>query len=147
MPTTSSPTLTKKSRRICAPAAALILATTIPATSFADIPLVDPVGRPARILCGNTAGGQQVFAAHADKIIFTLTGALAALQQADQAALDNVPRDTELDIKVLDDPRTIADLKGKVLSFIRAVDSAVARAAVKIVDVEYAMVCPTAAGG
>ena len=146
MPTICTPPPTLKSRRVCA-CAAVILAAIIPATSFADVPLVDHVGRPARILCGNTAGGQQIFAAHADKIIFTLTGALAALQQGDQAALDNVPRDTELDIKVLDDPRTIADLKGKVLSFIRAVDSAVARTAVKIIDVEYAMVCPTVAGG
>ncbi len=48
---------------------------------------------------------------------------------------------------MLDDPRTIADLKRKVLSFIHATDSAVARAAVKIIDVDYAMVCPTAAGG
>ena len=132
---------------ISASAAALLLAAIIPATSFADVPPVDPAGRSARILCGNTAGGQQVFAAHADKIIFTLSGALVAQQQADQAALNAVPRDTELDIKVLDDPRTIADLKGKVLSFIRAADNAAARAAVKIIDVDYAMVCPTAAGG
>ena len=136
-----------KTRHVYAPIAALIVAAIIPATSFADVPPVDPVGRPARIVCGNTAGGQQVLAAHADKIIFTLSGALVAQQQADQAALNNVPRDTELDIKVLDDPRTIADLKGKVLSFIRAADSAAARAAVKIIDVDYAMVCPTAAGG
>ena len=132
---------------ISASAAALLLAAIIPATSFADVPPVDPAGRPARILCGNTAGGQQLFAAHADKIIFTLSGALVAQQQADQAALNAVPRDTELDIKVLDDPRTIADLKGKVLTFIRAADTAVARAGVKIIDVDYAMVCPTAAGG
>ena len=136
-----------KSRHLSAPAAALLLAAIIPVTSFADVPPVDPGGRPARILCGSTAGGQQVFAAHADKIIFTLSGALVAQQQADQAALNAVPRDTELDIKVLDDPRTIADLKGKVLSFIRAADNAAARAAVKIIDVDYAMVCPTAAGG
>ena len=136
-----------KSRHLSAPAAALLLAAIIPVTSFADVPPVDPAGRPARILCGNTAGGQQVFAAHADKIIFTLSGALVAQQQADQAALNAVPRDTELDIKVLDDPRTIADLKGKVLSFIRAADNAAARAAVKIIDVDYAMVCPTVAGG
>ena len=136
-----------KSRHISASAAALLLAAIIPATSFADVPPVDPAGRSARILCGNTAGGQQVFAAHADKIIFTLSGALVAQQQADQAALNAVPRDTELDIKVLDDPRTIADLKSKVLSFIRAADNAAARAAVKIIDVDYAMVCPTAAGG
>ena len=136
-----------KTRHFSAPIAALIVAAIIPATSFADVPPVDPVGRPARIVCGNTAGGQQVLAAHADKIIFTLSGALVAQQQADQAALNNVPRDTELDIKVLDDPRTIADLKGKVLSFIRATDNAAARAAVKIIDVDYAMACPTAAGG
>lgn len=143
MSTISSSTLAMKSRRIRAPAAALILAAIIPATSFAAVPAVDRVGQPARIVCGNTAGGQQVLAAHADKIIFTLNGYLPAQQQADQAALNNVPRDTELDIKVLDDPRTIADLKGKVLTFIRAVDSAVARAGVKIIDVDYAMVCPT----
>jgi hypothetical protein len=132
-----------KSLRTSASAAALILAAIIPVNSFAAVPPVDPLGQPARITCGNTAGGVQIFASHADKIIFTLTGALVAQQQADQAALNNVPRDTELDIKVLDDPRTIADLKGKVLSFIRAVDSAAARAAVEIIDVEYAMVCPT----
>ena len=136
-----------KTQRIRTPTAALILAAINPATSFADVPPVARVGQPARILCGNTAGGQQVFAAHADKIIFTLSGALVALQQADQAALNNVPRDTELDIKVLDDPRSIADLKGKVLSFIRPTDNAAARPAVKIIDVDYAMVCPTAAGG
>ena len=90
-----------------------VAAAIFPASSFADIPPVDSVGRPARIVCGSTAGGQQIFAAHADKIIFTLSGALVAQQQADQAALNNVPRDTELDIKVIDDPQTIADLKGR----------------------------------
>ncbi len=136
-----------KSLRNFAPTAALLLAAIIPATSLADVPPVDPVGRPARIVCGIAAGGQQVFAAHADKIIFTISGAMVAQQPQDQAALNAVPRDSELDIKVLDDPRTIADLKGKVLSFMRAVDSAVARANLKIIDVDYAMVCPTAAGG
>ena len=43
MPTISSPTLTMKSRRVFAPAAALILAAIIPATSFADVPLVSPL--------------------------------------------------------------------------------------------------------
>ena len=141
-----------KTFRLAVTTAALLAAgaaAILPATSLAVVPPVDPVGLPARAVCGNTAGGQQVFAAHADKIIFMLTDAqeLVALQQADQPALDNVPRNTELDIKVLDDPRTIADLKGKVLSFIRAADGAVARSKVKIIDVDYAMVCPTAAGG
>ena len=115
----------------------------IPVLSFADVPPVDPVGRPARIVCGNTAGGQLILAAHADKIIFTISGALPAAQPQDQAALNAVPRDSELDIKVLDDPRTIADLKGKVLSFMRAADTAAARMAIKVIDVDYAMVCPT----
>jgi hypothetical protein len=136
-----------KSLNISAPAAALLLAAVIPATSLADVPLVDPVGRPARILCGIAAGGQQVFAAHADKIIFKISGGLPAAQPQDQAALNAVPRDTELDIKVLDNPLTIADLKGKVLSFMRAVDNAATRQVIEIVDVDYAMVCPTVAGG
>jgi hypothetical protein len=139
----------KTLERAVATAALLIAGTAalVPATSFAAVPTVDSVGKPARILCGNTAGGQQIFAAHADKIVFTLTGALVAVQQADQAALDNVPRNTGLDIKVLDDPQTIADLKGKVLSFLRANDTAVARSHVEINQVLYAMVCPTVAGG
>ena len=136
-----------KSFNISAPAAALILAAIIPATSLAVVPLVDPVGRPARILCGNTAGGQPIFAAHADKIVFALSGGLPAVDPDDQGALNAIRRDTPLDIKVLDDPRTIADLKGKVLSFIGAVDNAATRAAVRITEVKYAMVCPTVAGG
>ena len=72
-----------------------------------------------------------------------VSGVLQAAIPFEQAALDTVPRDTKLDIKVLDDPRTVADLKGKVLSFLGAVDSAVARQQVQIVDVVYAMVCPT----
>ena len=134
------------SLRTSASAAALVLAAIFPAASFAAIPPVDHLGRAARVLCGTTAGGVQIFASHADKIIFMLTDSppeLVAVQQADQAALNNVPRNTELDIKVLDDPRTIADLKGKVLSFMRAVDSPAARSKVKIIDVDYSMTCPT----
>jgi hypothetical protein len=130
-----------KTLQLAAATAALLAA----GPSYAVVPQVDPAGRPARIVCGNTAGGQLILAQHADKIIFMLTDdqALVALLQADQAALDAVPRNTELDIKVLDDPRTIADLRGKVLSFIGAADGAVARTKVKIIDVDYAMVCPT----
>lgn len=134
-----------KVKRHFAPAAALVLAAVIPATTLADVPRVDPRGKPARILCRNTPGGQPVYAQHADKIIYSITGLLIAIDPQDQAALDAVPRGTALDIKVLDDPSTIADLKGKILSFMRALDTPPARAAIQIIDVDYAMVCPMVA--
>ena len=130
--------------RISALSAAACLAAAItPAVSHAVVPAVDKIGQPAVIRCGTTPAGVEIFASHADKIIFSLGGFLQAVVPAEQAALDTVPRDTKLDIKVLDNPRTVADLKGKVLSFLGAVDSAVARQQVQIVDVVYAMVCPT----
>lgn len=110
--------------------------------AYAAVPPVDAQGTPARIRCGTSAAGAAVYAAHADKIIFALSGGLPAVDPDDQPALNAVPRDTELDIKVLDNPRTVADLKGKVLSFLGAVDSAATRQSVKIIDVDYAMVCP-----
>lgn len=126
-----------------AAAATCMIAALIPATSSAVVPPVDSVGRPAQIRCGTSPAGAPIFAAHADKIIFTLSGAIQAQLPADQAALNAMPRNTELDIKVLDNPLTVAGLKGKVLTFIGAVNSAPNRAAVKIIDVDYAMVCPT----
>jgi hypothetical protein len=125
-----------------AAAAALLSSLT---AAYAAVPPVDAQGAAARIRCGTSAAGSAVYAAHADKIIFALAGALPAADPDDQAALNAVPRDTELDIKVLDNPRTVADLKGKVLSFLGAVDNAATRQNVKIIDVEYAMVCPTTA--
>jgi hypothetical protein len=52
-----------------------------------------------------------------------------------------VPRLTELDIKVKDNPKTVADLKGKVLTFLGAATTATNRALIRIVDVEYAVIC------
>lgn len=109
--------------------------------AHATVPTVDERGRPAEINCNSTAAGK-IKAAHADKIIFRLTGPLMAANPADQPALDQVPRDRPLDIKVLDDPTTVADLKGKVLTFLGAALGPAAYNAVDIVDVEYAMVCP-----
>lgn len=122
--------------------AALAAAIVLPALAVAQVPPVDKVGQPARVLCNVIAGGQIVPAVHADKIIFKLSGAIPAINPNDQAALDAVPRNNELDIKVIDDPNTVADVKGKVLSFLRAVDNAATRQTVKIIDVDYAMVCP-----
>jgi hypothetical protein len=121
-------------------AAAALLSTLT--TAYATVPPVDAQGTAARIRCGTSAAGNAVYAAHADKIIFALSGGLPAVDPDDQPALNAVPRDTELDIKVLDNPRTVADLKGKVLSFLGAVDNAATRQNVKIIDVDYAMVCP-----
>lgn len=121
-----------------AAAVAAMLASTLAA---AQVPQLDPIGKPARVLC-NVAGGQAIPAVHADKIIFKLTGHVTAINPNDQAALDALPLNDELDIKVIDDPTTIADLKGKVLTFLGAANNAGNRQRVRIVDVDYAMVCP-----
>jgi hypothetical protein len=61
---------------------------------------------------------------------------------ADQSAFDNVPQKTDLDIKVIDNPSTVADLEGKVLTFLGAADTTINRDAIVISDVEYAVICP-----
>ena len=131
-----------KTIHISAASAALAAALALPVVSRADVPFVERLGKGAVIKCGFNAAGATVFAVHADKIIFGLSGVLQAAVGVDQGPLDAIPRDTELDIKVLDNPKNIADLKGKVLSFIGAADTAVARQSVRIIDVEYAMICP-----
>lgn len=118
---------------------AAIAFASLPA--LADTQVVDKSGRPGKIRCNVTADGP-VFAEHVDKVIFRLTGAIQAMQPGDQPALNNIPRNTKLDIKVLDNPETIADLEGKVLSFIGAVDNAASRSALVVDEVAYAMVCP-----
>lgn len=128
-------------------AAALALGLAAPGASWADVPLVEHVGKGAAIKCGFSESGKTVFASHADKIVFMLSGGLPAADPADQAALNQIPRNTELDIKLLDNPNKVADLKGKVLTFIGAVDNGDTRAQVKIVEVEYAMVCPNTTTG
>ena len=63
---------------------------------------------------------------------------------ADAAALNALPRTTDLDIKIIDDPRTVADLESKVLSFLGAQPANPDnRQLLRISDVEYtAIVCP-----
>lgn len=124
-------------RPLCAALAALVSLQ-----AQAAVPPVDDNGRPAVIRCKTAAGGVVINAAHADKIVFELLGPLQAANAADQPVLDNVPRNNPLDIKVIDDPRTIADLKGKVLSFIGAIDNAAQRNNLRVTQVLYAMVCP-----
>lgn len=123
---------------------ALVLAASLPA--LADTQTVDRVGKPAKIRCGVWTDGSAIYAEHADKIIFHLTGTPVAINPADQGPIMAIPRNSKLDIKVLDDPTTIADLKGKVLSFIGAIDNQTQRDLVVIDEVAYAMVCPVRPG-
>ena len=125
---------------------AIAMAAVFPAVSQADVPVVDGTGRPARVVCKTLPGGNQIVAWHMDKIIFEIVGPLTALNAADQMALNAVPHQTALDIKVIDDPKTVADVKGKVLTFLGAADTAFNRGSLRIVDVDYAVVCPNPDG-
>jgi hypothetical protein len=131
---------TNRTRRI-ATQIALVLSASLPALSHADIPPVDPIGLPAVVVC-DAGGGAPIQAVHMDKIIFHITGPLVAMVQADQPALNAVPQNSRLDIKVLDNPRTVADLKAKVLTFLRAAVNPANRNNIVIDDVDYAVVCP-----
>jgi hypothetical protein len=51
------------------------------------------------------------------------------------------PANTELDIKVLDDPTKIADLKQKVFNFLRVTNET--RSSIDILDVDYSIICST----
>ena len=125
--------------------AALALAASLGAPAQAAVPLLESVGKPASIKCGYTTAGAVIYAIHSDKIIFSLLTQIQAADPADQPALDQLPRQTELDIKVRDTVSKVADLRAKVLTFLGAVDTAANRAAVRIIDVDYAVVCPAVA--
>lgn len=115
---------------------------SLPLLTQAAVPPVDGVGRPAVVPCAVTAAGVVIRTAHMDKIIFQIVDKLKAEVDGDQAALDAVPKKTDLDIKVIDNPTTVADLEGKVLTFLGAVDTPANRAGIEIKDVEYAVICP-----
>lgn len=134
-----------KLRSLCASAVATVLSAAV-GTASADVPPVDPIGQPAIVLCKVLPNGQPVRAVHMDKIIFRITGDLQAANPNDQPQLDAVPRNRRLDIKVLDDPRTVADLKAKVLTFLGAALTQVNIDNTAIDDVDYAVVCPNPQG-
>lgn len=69
---------------------------------------------------------------HWDKIVFMVTDPKLASQA-------NVSANMELDIKVLDDPHKVANLKQKVLDFLGVPNGN--KNAIKIIDVEYAIIC------
>jgi len=104
------------------------------------VPGVDVPGIGATARCSQ--GTVSVPVLHFDKIIFKIaTGALVPSSPADNAALNALPRLTELHIKVRDNPTRVANLKGKVLTFLGAQPHAVNRSRITIVDVDYAVVC------
>lgn len=111
----------------------------------AAVPTVDRVGKPALTVCPSMTGRDTIH--HFDKVIFQIgAGNLVPILAADAAALNALPRVTDLDIKIVDDPKTVADLESKVLSFLGAQPANAAnRLLLRISDVEYAsVVCPRA---
>ena len=102
----------------------------------AAVPVVDGRGSPATVKCPTTSTVPLIF--HSDKIVFTITGKLSAAIATDQQKLDAVPRGVPLDIKVKDDPTTVANLKAKVLSFLGASVGADNAQAINITQVLYA---------
>jgi len=125
----------------------MLSATAVGSASqaLAVVPPVDGRGVGAVARCWAATPGNpatQLPVLHFDKIIFMVsTGQLLPINPADLAALNAIRRLTELDIKVKDDPKTVADLKGKVLTFLGAQPTTANRALIRIVDVEYAVIC------
>lgn len=126
----------------------LVVATT-PAffanPAMAAVPLVEDVGIAALVTCPTTLATPTAY--HSDKIVFAITGPLVAANQADQAALTNLVNsqiNRQLDIKVRDNPTRVADLTGKVLSFLGANrNDPTNRSRIRIISVTYAVaVCP-----
>jgi hypothetical protein len=123
----------------------LIATTTIAAAdmAYAAVPPVDRFGRPALTVCP-TSTIDRIY--HFDKVIFQLgTGQLAPIAAADFNTLNALPRNTDLDIKIIDIPTAVADLESKVLSFLGAQPANVNnRNLLRIRLVEYsAVVCDT----
>ncbi|MGD9674252.1 MAG: VWA domain-containing protein [Candidatus Nitrosocosmicus sp.] len=71
---------------------------------------------------------------HWDKIIFNIT-------DTDLAESVGLPANTELDIKVMDDPSVVVDLKKRVLDFLNGTSASTSYGSVNIIDVEYALIC------
>ena len=125
----------------------VIATTTIAAAdvAYAAVPPVDRAGKPALVVCPTTTAGAPNRIYHFDKVIFQIAvGDLVPIAANDAAALKVLPRNTDLDIKIIDDPRTVADLESKVLSFLGAQPrSSGNRELLRISDVEYTtIVCP-----
>jgi hypothetical protein len=73
---------------------------------------------------------------HWDKIVFMIIS-------PDLGRKVNLTAKTELDIKVLDDPLKVADIKQKVLDFLKVPNAP--RDTIRILDVNYAIICASSA--
>jgi hypothetical protein len=73
---------------------------------------------------------------HWDKIVFDITDPNIAKKL-------NLTANTELDIKVLDDLKKVADIKQKVLDFLKVPNEN--KSSIQILDVEYAVICEMSA--
>jgi hypothetical protein len=109
--------------------------------AVAVVPPVNGNGVGASATC--LLGDANVPVRHFDKIIFLIGEGLTAQNNEDQEAINALPTGTELDIKVRDNPGTVADLKAKVLTFLGAAVTADNRNLITITDVEYAVICAT----
>ena len=69
---------------------------------------------------------------HWDKIVFTI-------KSPQLAAKVKLPLNSELDIKVRDDPTKVADLKQKVLDFLKVPTEP--KSSIDILHVRYAIIC------
>ena len=69
---------------------------------------------------------------HWDKIVFVI-------KSADLAKRLKLPANSELDIKVLDDPTKVADLKKNVLNFLKVPNEP--RSSIEILQIRYALIC------
>lgn len=113
--------------------------------SSAAVPAIDSAGLPAYTVCPASATGAVVPATiyHSDKIVFQVIGQLQAKDSVDQPKLSALPLNIDLDIKVRDNPKVIANIVGKVLSFLGAGLTAENAKAILIKDVTYAAAtCP-----
>lgn len=110
-------------------------------SATAAVPPVETRGVAALTVCPTTLAAPT--AVYSDKIVFKIIGTLIANLPADQGALDKLPRGTELDIKIRDNPKYVANIKSKVLSFLGAQSNANNAGSIQILNVLYtAVVCP-----
>lgn len=128
-------------------AASLAVTTLLASTADAAVPRVDPKGVPALTSCGNVGwNGQPMRLEHFDKVIFGVIEPLQSADPADQPTLiQSIQPEEVYDIKIRDNPKTVADLKGKTLTFLGAALTPDNRKRLRIIDVEYTSVCVGAA--
>ena len=111
---------------------------------MAAVPPLEGYGGPAVYSCPTTITRDTPY--YSDKIVFIITGALTAAKPVDQQALDALPHNTELDIKVRDNPRAVAFLKSKILTFLGAQVEPINAGVIQILSVQYTVImCPAVA--